>query len=120
RVNGEKCDRCLALVERAIELGGVLIEGAAHDPAELVVVDAGDLEALARVEDGEVDTELVHAPIKDSGDGGGSAVEGILGREGPEGGAAQPGVAPRLWRGAPEGGAMMVVDGVGPLEALDH
>src|SRR5262249_11183247 len=64
-------------------LGEVGVEGAYRHAAELVVRLGGEDESETRVEDAEVDPELVHARVEEPREEGRGAVQGVAGGHDP-------------------------------------
>ena len=95
-----------AIAEVGVDLGVVAVEGPGHGPAQLVVGEGGDRQAVGRVQQGEVDAELIEAVVQEIGEHGRRPVERVLGGDAPPGraGHAEPaplraGRARRGWPG---------------------
>jgi hypothetical protein len=84
------------VAELGIDLGVVAVVGPCSGSAQLVVVEGGDRETVGGEEQGEVESDFVHALVHEAREHRGGAVEGVAGGQAPPREARHAQVTPLL------------------------
>ena len=121
REHGDRRHRDQPVRVRAEGLGHVGVERAGEGPAQLVVGEGGDGEAVGGIEDRNVDPDLVEALVKQLGHHRGGAVGRVAGGKPPPGCAGDAHLAAQLGGHPPNGGGTVdhLVEAGGHVVARD-